>query len=211
MPRDAGRIGSGMRYPAVTVFLMLGLLAGCARDGPPPSHAERVPVMITPAASRDGLPEPPRVVASKRDEQQLRRAEAAYSERIDAVVRALIPQLRRVGARDVAPRRLQGGLTHIRAVIPPKAIPSLEARPDVARVARLVHRVGHVERRDLALILTTDGGQRYELRGALGPAARGLEGKPRIEVEGEEWRGAVAPPPVPGIPTFIVFDWRRLD
>jgi hypothetical protein len=199
-----------MPYARTIVLLLLGLLAGCADDEPGPAHDEPVHVLISPAASRDGLPQPPPIVRSKRDEYELRRAEAAYSERIDVVVRMLIPELRRLGARNVAARRFHAGLMHIHAVVPRDTVPSLEARPDIARVARLVTRVGRVERRDLALILTTDRGGRYELRGLLGVAARGLDGS-RIEVEGEDWRGAVAPPPVPGIPTFIVVDWRRLD
>jgi hypothetical protein len=199
-----------MPYARTIAFLLLGLLLGCADDEQGPAHDEPVHVLITPAASREGLPQPPPIVRSKRDEHELRRAEAAYSERVDVVVHALVPELRRLGARNVTARRFHAGLMHIRAVVPRDTVPSLEARPDIARVARLVTRVGRVERRDLAFILTTDRGRRYELRGLLGPGARDLDGA-RIEVEGEEWRGAVAPPPVTGIPTFIVVDWRRLD
>jgi hypothetical protein len=200
----------GVRYyqPAMSV-LALGLLVGCAGESPAPVSDESIPVLITPAASREGLPQPPRIVASKRDEQQLRRAEAAYSRRIDAVVRTLLPELRRAGARSVAAVRLHG-VTQIRAAVPRDVIPSLEARPDVARVVSLVRRVGRVARRDLALILTTKGGRKYELRGLLGADAHDLDGS-RIEVVGEEWRGAVAPPPTPGLPTFIVYDWRSLE
>jgi len=211
MSRDAERSSLGMRYAPTIVLLTLGLLAGCG-DRPTPARDEPVRVLITPAASRDGLPQLPQSVGSKRDEEQLRRAEAAYSERIDGVVRALIPQLRGVGARDVASRRFQAGLMHIRAVVPRDTVPSLEARPDIARVIQLVTRIGRVERRGLGWILTTDGGRKYELRGPLVAAARDrdLDGV-RIEVEGEEWWGAVAPPPVARVPTFIVFDWRRRD
>ena len=85
-----------MRYPRTTVFLTLGLLA-CAREGARAPNDEPVPVLITTAASRDGLPQPPPAIGSKRDEDELRRAEAAYSERIEVLVRALIPDLRRLG------------------------------------------------------------------------------------------------------------------
>ena len=199
-----------MRYASTIVFLTLGLLAGCAQHGRTPARNQWVHVLIAPAASRDGLPQPPRVVVSRRDEEQLRRAEAAYAERIDRVARALLPHLRRAGATTVEARRFHAGLMQIRAVVMRDTIPSLEARRDIARVIPLARRTGRVERRDLALILTTDAGRKYELRGRLGVAARDLDGG-RIEVEGEEWRGAVAPPPVAPIPTFIVFDWRRLD
>jgi hypothetical protein len=210
MSCDAERSDLGMRYAPTIVFLTLGLLAGCARDGPNPAPDESVQVLITPAASRDGLPQPPRVVGGKRDEQRLRRAEAAYSRRIDAVVRTLLPELRRLGASKVAARRFHAGLMHVRATVPRDTIPSLEARSDIARVARLTTHIGRVERRDLAYILTTDRGRRFELRGLLGEAASDLDDA-RVEVEGEEWRGAVAPPPVPGIPTLIVVNWRKLD
>jgi hypothetical protein len=197
-----------MRFRSMIVLALLGVLGGCAQNRSDREPEELVAVLVTPQASRDGLPQPPRVVGSKRDEQQARRAEAAYAERIDAVARSLIPELRRAGARDISAHRLHG-LTHIRAVVPSDAIASLEERSDVARVIELVKHTGRVERRDLALILTTDAGRKYELRGLLGPAGRDLDGA-RIEVEGEEWRGAVAPPPVQGLVTFIVYDWRRL-
>lgn len=199
-----------MRCAPTIAFLTLVTLAGCAHERPGAARDKPVPVLITPFASRAGLPQPPPVVGSRRDEEELRRAEAAYSERIDAIVGALIPELRRLGARDVAARPFHAGLTQIRTVVPRDAIPSLEARPDVARVVQLVRRTGRVQRRDLALILTTDSGRKYELRGRLDAAARNLDGT-RIAVEGEEWLGAVAPPPVAGVPTLIVLDWRRRD
>ena len=193
------------------MLLPLLLLAGCGGDRSADAPEGRVPVLITPSASREGLPQPPRVVAGEREQRQARRAEAAYAERLGGVARALVPELRAAGAREVTLRRPPGGLTlMIRALVPPAALEPIEARPDVGRVARLVKRAGRVERRDLALILTTDEGRRYDLRGLVGARAREVEGA-RIEVEGEEWRGAVAPPPVPGVPTFIVLDWRRLD
>lgn len=187
-------------------LLTLALLGGCGGDDAPD---DRVAVLITPAASREGLPQPPRVVRSERERRQARRAEAAYAERVEDVARALVPELRGRGAREVT-LRPSGGFMRIRALVAPGAVAGIEARDDIGRVVRLVKRTGRVERRDLALILTTDDGRRYELRGLVARHEREVVGG-RLEVEGEDWRGAVAPPPVPGLPTFIVYDWRRLD
>lgn len=199
-----------MRLALVIAMLIPLPAIGCSRDEREPAGggSRPVPVLLAPAASREGLPEPPRVVRNSGDNERLRRADAAYIERTDGVARALVPELRRLGARDVTTRRFHGEQLHVRALVPRRLIPSLEARADVARVAQLVRHTGRVERRDLAFILETDDGRRYELRGLLGKGDQ-LDGA-RIEVEGEEWRGAVAPPPASRSPTFIVFDWRRL-
>jgi hypothetical protein len=67
--------------------------------------------------------------------------------------------------------------------------------------------VGVLKREDIALVLHAANGQRYELRGSGVDTGRSLPAG-EVEAEGFEWRGATAPPPVPGMRILIVRDLR---
>lgn len=173
-----------------------------------------IPVFIDVKASRSGLPRPPEVVGSKRDEEQLRRSERAYAERLWRKVPRLRRALERAGLRGLRVHRSRAGREvhpYLRGEATRQQIKRIKARSDVATIGRAVRATGILRLEDTVFVLETetDDGRRYALGGAglLTSEGRRLAPGDRVTVEGYEWGGG-STYSAPGATTFVV---RRLD